>query len=75
MMTQHILIYGLSRSPILAHFQKIPITLSGQLLAFGPFIARADMMVVRIPILISVHDTRGEMVDIGARANQQQEDE
>lgn len=70
MMTQNILIYGLSRSPILAHFQKIPITLQGQLLAFGPSIGRADMIIVCIPVLVSVHDTRGEMVDIGARANQ-----
>lgn len=28
-----------------------------------------------IPVLVSVHDTRGEMVYIGACANQQQDDE
>lgn len=79
------LMYGLRRSPILAHFQKIPITLdlraarappsqrggflSGLLLAHAAHVGDTVL-----PILVPVHDAGGEVVDVCARAYQEEDD-
>jgi len=71
MMIQHKETYGLSRSPILAHFQKMPKTLpivSNRLI----FQARANRKLC-LPISIPIHDAREDIVGIRTRAYQEQQ--
>ena len=69
MRTQHILMYGLNLSPILAHFQKMPMNLP-------PCQPRRTFRELShsVPVLISVHDAWCKVVNVCARAYEQQED-
>ena len=62
--------YGLSRSPILAHFQKTPVKALGSILA-----NIYCQMYLHLPILVAVHDSWKELVDVGAGADEEQEAE
>jgi len=73
MMIQHKETYGLSRSPTLAHFQKMPNTLpiiSNRLISQ----AKANSGVA-LPISIPIHDAREDIVGIRTRAYQEQQRE
>ena len=63
------LIYGLSRSPILAPFQKMPMNLTHVSLVVS---YECDG---RLPVFVAVHDAWCEVVDVCARANGQQKDQ
>lgn len=68
MKTQAPLIYGLSLSPTRANFQKIPVTLR-----LGQRAGLKASRLLLIPILVPVHDSGREMVDVCARADQEQQ--
>ncbi len=74
--------YGLSRSPMRALFQKTPITLLRVLLAFLAPRRQADSLHNRqealeahLPLLAVVEQRREHLVDVGARADEEEEDE
>ena len=69
MRTQHILMYGLNLSPILAHFQKMPMNLP----SCQPRCTLRELL-RSVPVLISVHDAWCKVVNVCARAYEQQQD-
>lgn len=75
MTTQHMLMYGLSLSPIRAHFQKTPVILATWLAIrrIGVFFLQSDF--ISLPILIPVEDARRKVVDVCACADEQQDNE
>lgn len=66
MRTQHMLMYGLNLSPILAHFQKMPMNLPYCVSVVAPKVGASHS----VPVLVSVHDTWCKVVDICARADE-----
>lgn len=70
MRKQHILTYGLSRSPTRAHFQNIPNTLRESVLC-RIFRVQGDQG--PLPVLVPVHDPGHNRVRIGARADDQED--
>lgn len=75
--TQHMLTYGLSRSPTRADFQNIPKilhqrTISLPVIFLHPGCASSGG---RLPILVPVHDPRHYRVRIAARADYQENHE
>jgi hypothetical protein len=67
---QHTLMYGLKRSPILAHFQKTPVKALGHKSAY--VVVGSPRC---LPILVSVHDSGEELVDVCAGADEEEQDE
>jgi hypothetical protein len=67
---QHTLMYGLNRSPILAHFQNTPHT-ALQTSATTPVNSRGDCFHVRV--LLSVHKSREELMAVCAGADEEEQ--
>jgi hypothetical protein len=77
--------YGLRRSPIRAAFQNMPINLCSQSAQFCPTDPRQKLQPrcspndflwrSNAPLLIAVQYCREDIVDVGARADEEEEDE
>lgn len=77
MTTQQMLMYGLRRSPILAHFQKTPVILHGTKLekVHHWVRLRSQSDGFYLPRLIPVQNTRCKVVHVCARADEEEDDE
>lgn len=73
--TQQMLTYGLSRSPIRAHFQKIPNILVREYISICNLTPNrlSTKGTPDIPVLIPVHDTGHYRMGIATGANNQEE--
>ena len=77
MKTQHKLMYGLSLSPIRAHFQKMPMNLPTLRVSscFAPWQTTILRDTAVLPVLIPIEYRREHLVDVGGRADQEKDDE
>lgn len=71
MKMQHILTYGLSRSPTLANFQKMPVKLP----SVSELSSCQNQVGPRLPVLIPIHDGRYDLMHVRARADEEEEGE
>ena len=75
MTTQHMLMYGLSLSPIRAHFQKTPVILAMWLADSRIIVSFLALEFISLPILIPVEDAWRKVVDVCACADEQEDNE
>lgn len=79
MKTQHMLTYGLSRSPMRAHVQNIPKTLFCSALSPACPAVFVERIVLGcsggLPVLVAIHYPRKYVVGVCACADEEEDDE